>query len=240
MTLLAGVDLAWQAKNPTAVALGRLQSQTLTLVDIKAELFGAGQVGDFLLTKRPQGIAVDAPLRIENQTGQRPCEQELARDYASRYASCHPANLSLYPKAVSVQLAEVLTQQGYEHLGKPDKNKWQIECYPHPALIEIFNLLQRHRYKKGKVDERKRGQQELARMLKGLEGFSKLKLEIPSFLQKHLDPDWIVQLRGYALKQNEDRLDAIICLVIAAWYQLSQPLAIYGDLHSGYIVVPKN
>ncbi|MEJ2621329.1 MAG: hypothetical protein P8163_14015 [Candidatus Thiodiazotropha sp.] len=83
------------------------------------------------------GIAIDASLMIPNQQGQRRCEKALS----------------------SVALSRHLVRQGFQHLGR---KKWQIECYPHPAMIEMFRLDRRLSYKKGLVAEGRAGQKQLA------------------------------------------------------------------------------
>ena len=119
---LAGVDLAWQGEHNPSAIVEQLTKQ--------ADL---------------QGIAIDAPLIINNETGQRQCEKALSRDYGGRKASCHTSNKRLYPDALSVKLSSILYTQGFEHLAT---SKWQIECYPHPAIIECFALPERLAYKK--------------------------------------------------------------------------------------------
>ena len=52
------------------------------------------------------------------------------------------------------------------------------------------------------------------------------------------DPQHISKLRGSALKNNEDVLDAVVCLYIAALYQSGHLQKIFGDVAEGYVVVP--
>jgi predicted RNase H-like nuclease len=93
-----------------------------------------------------------------------------------------------------------------------DSGKWQIECYPHPALIELFNLKKRHQYKKGRVVDKKRGQCQLAELLLNLTQSPVLRLTVPDGFSQPLRNDFIESLSGTTLKQNEDVLDAIVCL----------------------------
>lgn len=182
------------------------------------------------------GVAIDAPLIIPNLSGQRLCERQIGSVYGSRKASCHTSNLSLYPSASSVTLSEHLAKRGFGHL---DKNCWQIEVYPHPAIIEVFNLPERLLYKKGTVAVRKQGQVALARMLKRLSNSAVLPLIIPETFQVYLSDDYIFSLRGKALKANEDLLDAIVCLYIAGLYVLDPKSQVFGNIHDGYVYVPQ-
>ena len=42
-------------------------------------------------------VAIDAPLIILNETGQRACETAVGKRYGNRHASCHTSNMTLYP-----------------------------------------------------------------------------------------------------------------------------------------------
>ena len=190
-----------------------------------------------ILQPELQGIAVDASLIIRNQTGQRPCERLIGKTYGSRKASCHTSNLKLYPDPASVRLSLWLETVGFQHLG-PAPKKWQIECYPHPALVEIFDLPQRHLYKKGSVAQKRQGQIELAGYLASLRRSPVLPLEIPLSWRACLSEEHISGLRGAGVKQNEDCLDALVCLYIAGLYTLKPHQKIFGDAQTGYIYVP--
>ena len=124
------------------------------------------------------------------------------------------------------------------HLGSGDKSGWQIECYPHPAIIELFGLEKRHKYKKGTLKEKKQGQIELAQYIQSLCASPTLSLNIPKAFSAFLDSKYIQGLLGQGLKNNEDALDAIICLYIAGLYATGQDMVVFGDIQEGYIVVP--
>ena len=237
---LAGIDLAWRSsKNPTALAIGSLENSELMLTEIVKDLFGIDPIVAYL-SNLPDlfGIAVDGPLVIENSSGQRKCETLIGREYSSRKASCHSSNLTLFPKADSVQLSQILTSMGFQHLGATT-GRWQIECYPHPALIEIFNLKERHPYKKSPVSTKRRGQCELAAFLLSLAKSPILSLSVPDVLLQPLTHHHIESLSGATLKQNEDILDAMVCLYIAGLYAIGISDQVFGDTVDGYIYVPR-
>lgn len=235
--ILAGVDLAWISdNNPSAIAIGNMVDQTLTVTMLYPKVYGIHSALETLLSiKQLKGIAIDASLIINNRTGMRPCEREIARYYGGRGAACHATNTKLYPNADSVNLSTQLLHSGFKHQhGK----QWQIECYPHPALIEIFSLSYRLKYKKGKVADKRAGQKELAALICRLKESGILKLVIDKYWQPILDDSKIDSLSGQALKTNEDALDAIICLYIAGLYAIQHKGQIFGELNSGYIWVP--
>ena len=234
---IAGVDLAWRSqKNPSGVCIGKISDDVVRVTEIYSAMYGVAKVLEVLLEASDLcGIAIDAPLIIKNQSGQRLCEKNLSKLYGSRWASCHPSNKTLYPNAKSVELSRKLEQEGFSHLGS---EKWQIECYPHPAIIEIFGLEKRLPYKKGKVLEKKDGQKRLANYLKALSGSQifrlRFEIDVPN-----IDEEYIDSLRGKQLKNNEDTLDSILCLYIAALYRLGIKSTTFGTLESGYIYVPQ-
>ncbi len=154
--VLAGVDLGWQSeKNPSAIAHGSLNGNVLAVRGLEPAVLGINEVADKLTgITGLQGIAIDAPLVINNAEGQRACETGIGQTYGSRKASCHTSNTKLYPDARSVYLSGRLSESGFQHL---NGERWQIECYPHPAIIEIFGLPERLKYKKGNVADRGTG-----------------------------------------------------------------------------------
>lgn len=234
---LAGVDLAWQSdKNPTAIAFGTLKGTVLTVTSIEPALSGIDNVFKSLQKSKPYGVAIDAPLIINNSKGQRSCETEAGKVYGSSGASCHTSNITLYPDAKSVYLSERLLSSGFNHI---QGDCWQIECYPHPTIIEIFNLPQRLKYKKGRVAEKRNGQKRLAALLSNLRNSEILQLVIKDSEKHILSELDIDSLRGKALKSNEDALDALICLYTAGLYALGHKGQLFGDVTSGYIWIPQ-
>ena len=239
MTLLSGIDLAWRSeRNGTGIAFGLLQHDQLLVTDVATGLVSL----DAVLAKIDrqdslQGLAIDAPLIIRNASGQRPCERLIGAHYGARKASCHTSNLRLYPDASSVRLSQALETRGFAHLGA-STGKWQLECYPHPAIIEIFGLKERHAYKKGRVAGRRAGQRALARYIAQLAVSPVLPLLLASGMDDCLSEDRIHKLCGAALKHNEDLLDALICLYVAGLYAKGLRARVFGDTQDGYVYVP--
>ena len=235
--ILAGIDLAWACtKNPTAIAIGTYDGDILQVTDVHASVLPVDDILNKLLDiKGLTGVAIDASLIIPNVTGQRACERELSAHYGKMGASCHSSNLTLYPDAASVELSRKLEEHDFKHL---DTEKWQIECYPHPAIIEIFGLPERLKYKKGRVAEKKAGQKQLASLIASLSNSPILPLRLNTDVREIIDPAHIDALRGKALKSNEDMLDAIICLYVAGLYAIGAKHRVFGDTAKGYIWVP--
>lgn len=233
----AGIDLAWKGDvHPSAIAVGSLNQNELILEEIEPSIIGLNAIMDFIRSHDDlNGIAVDASLIIPNKTGFRKSEIELNNVYRSKWAGCYPTNQKLYPDAFSVELSKRLEEAGFKY---GTKEKWQMECYPHASLIEIFGLNKRLAYKKGKIEEKKTGQIELAKYLMSLQNKKQLKLKIPQKFTRIFDPKEIQQLKGQSLKSNEDALDAVVCLYTSALFAIKHPGTFYGDLKHGFVWVP--
>ena len=186
---IIGIDLAWQSeRNTTPLAVGVLHRNHLLVEELHDALEGLDAIASVIAGHADaRGIAIDAPLVIPNESGQRACERALGRRYGRMKASCHASNLVLYPDAASSRLADMLSAAGYEHLGAPSRGKWQIECYPHPAIIELFGLPERLLYKKGSVGEKRAGQVQLARYLQALGSSQVIPLRLGSSLAAVVD-----------------------------------------------------
>jgi len=241
MVTLAGIDLSWLSlRNPTPIVWGEVAGRELRLCRIDEKLFGIEAL-KARLESGPvlTGVAIDAPLIIKNVTGSRVCEKDIGREYGARKASCHPSNLQKYPKADSVALSRWLESGGHQHLGSTS-GKWQLECYPHPAIIEIFGLPERHLYKKGNVTTRKNGQVRFAQLLLALAQSRVLKLLVGPEWSHYFNEERIRNLRERDLKHNEDILDSVLCLYIAGLYHLGIVDKVFGDTSEGYIYVPQS
>jgi predicted RNase H-like nuclease len=94
-------------------------------------------------------------------------------------------------------------------------------------------------YKKGSMSAKRRGQCKLAEFLLSLAESPVLGLSIPDVLSQPLGHSHIESLSGAALKQNEDILDAMVCLYIAGLYAIGTSDQVFGDASDGYIYVPR-
>lgn len=88
-----------------------------------------------------------------------------------------------------------------------------IETYPHPAHIELFGLTRILKYKKGRVEEKRKGLRQYIDLLRSLaDQTPSLQAETVPFLT-----DDVEQLRGKKLKEREDLLDSLFCAYTAAY-----------------------
>lgn len=236
-----GIDFGWKSQPSGLCCLG-WRDETLEMLDLRR----LQDVSDILtwvdrwvLPRDSALVAVDAPTLIPNATGMR-LPDRLTHHYFGRYhAGCYPANLGLPFAQRTVQLGLSLEARGFNHaptLVPQQVGRFQIEVFPHPAMIHLFGLERILKYKKGRVAERRA---ELTRLRTYI-------LEVLPTLTPHLDlmsggfclPD--VPTKGVALKELEDQLDSLICAYVAAhwWYWGLERNWVLGDRPSGYIIVP--
>ncbi len=238
-----GIDLAWGERNPSGGAVirnGRLLSTRGDLTSLESIV---DFVASYLGPTTGAVVAVDAPLRVPNVSGIRPCERELNGEWARFQAGAHPANRQLLARSGDVRgekLVDLLVQQHRftEATSIPQKSPDRLICeiYPHPAHISLFKLDKTIKYKRGSVSARR---QELIRY----QQFLRSLREARPFLKK--TKDLLVRtdvnaLRGRALKAYEDQLDALCCAYIGyyLWWHGPQRARTYGTLADGHVIVP--
>lgn len=238
-----GIDLAWKASNPSGGAVireGRLVAQT-------GALGSNSEIIAFIAEHLPQRggavVAVDAPLRVPNQTGSRPCDTALSADWRSFHAGALPANRArlaedgvVRGEALVVALVQELRFAEAATIPRRSQARLVCEVFPHPAHISLFGLERILKYKRGTVDERRL---EMARYQQLLRGLRKASPPLKG-TKKLLTGVDVADLRGRGLKEYEDTLDAITCAYVASYLWEYGPKAAitYGSLSVGSILVP--
>jgi predicted RNase H-like nuclease len=233
-----GVDLAWGEGTATKAA----NETGLVRIDDTGTVLDAGwargidQVVEWLVAHSNPGdvIAIDAPLVVENATGIRECEREVAQRYGQWQVYANPSNLSR-PWSGGVTLRKRLEELGFIYTDgrtPPDPDTMQFfECYPYTTLVgapEFAYEIERPRYKRfnpalpspaARRDFRAAQCDELLRQMVRLTDASPaLNLRshpVTATLVNELSP-----LIDAAYKHREDLLDAALCAWTAAlWTQ---------------------
>lgn len=235
-----GIDLGWQS-GPTGVCCLSWQNAQLTLVDLgryasveEILAWVDGWTADLATAV----IAVDAPTLIPNQTGMR-LPDRLAHKYFGKYdAGCYPANRSRPFAAKLIAFGLALEARGFRHAPQAQaqsSGKFQLEVFPHPVVVHLFNLPRILKYKKGRLDLRR----------PELEKLRRYQLEILPTLTPSLaltEPDLPpIPTTGAAMKAVEDQLDSLTCAYAAAhwWYWGLERNWVLGSVDEGYIVGPE-
>jgi predicted RNase H-like nuclease len=154
-----GIDLGWHSGASGLCCLESANNQ-LQLLDLDrkepiAEILA--WIDTCVQPNEGALIAVDAPTLIPNATGMR-LPDKLTHKYFGKYhAGCYPANLSLPFAQRTVEFGLALEAKGFTHAPEIQPQmpgRYQIEVFPHPAIVHLFGLQRILKYKKGKLAER--------------------------------------------------------------------------------------
>jgi predicted RNase H-like nuclease len=228
--LFGGIDLAWgegsderRAAESGVVALSAMGE----IVDA-GWTCGIGETVEWVERVAPAGMLlfVDAPLVVDNATGQRVCERQTGQRYGRWKVSANTTNLgSRYLGGVT--LRRELESRGWRYddgrTGPPARGRVVSECYPYTTLVGVAELgydVERPRYKRAPKGM-------LARMWKPLRAVACDDLirrlaalagsDPPIDLRSHAETRRLVDepspLERVAYKHREDLIDA----VISAW-----------------------
>jgi predicted RNase H-like nuclease len=235
-----GVDLGWKSQ-PSGLCCLELKEGKLQLLDLQR----IEAITDILIwieqtvkADEPTMIAVDAPTLIPNATGSR-LPDKLTHKYFGKYhAGCYPANQNLPFASRTIQFGLDLESRGFVHaptITAKQPGRYQIEVFPHPAIVNLFGLDKILKYKKGRLSDR---YLELTKL------YNYLTLTLPQ-LEPVLDlADFSLEIptTGTAMKETEDKLDSIICAYVGAhwWFWGTERNLVLGDHTTGYIVIPSN
>ena len=234
MNTFIGVDLGWYGK-PSGLASIALEGSKLRLRNI-ARLEASSEIVKWIRSEAGDGsavAAVDAPLVIRNQTGIRPAERELNRDFRRFDAGCHAANLGRPFAKNVITFSRLLEEAGFRHgatMRVRQAGRFQIEVHPHAATVNLFGLPRIVKYKRGVRETRARELRRLRRLM-----LTRLPQMEPALLAR------LPRVPSVGnLKPVEDKIDAVLCAFIAAhwWWWTTRRNKLYGDEDTGYIVVP--
>ncbi|MBW4522603.1 MAG: DUF429 domain-containing protein [Scytolyngbya sp. HA4215-MV1] len=242
-----GIDLGWSSGASGSCCL-QWTGQHLQLLEITRQTHHTDiltWIDHWLPVPDPGLIAVDAPTLIPNPNGSR-LPDRLAHHHFHRYhAGCYPANLSLPFAVHTISFGLSLETRGFQHA--PDivpqqLGRYQIEAFPHPAIVHLFQLERILKYKKGRLAERKAELKKLQHFIVELLPTLEPALYLPSSTHFPSSPFWtdLTPLKSTPLKAIEDQLDSLICAYIAAhwWYWGLARNQVLGDRTHGYIVIP--
>jgi predicted RNase H-like nuclease len=241
-----GIDLAWSARNPSGAAVIAGDGAGGALVDV-ALLGGDAEVVAYVERYAGDGpaiVAVDAPLRVPNETGRRPAEAALSRAFRRYEAGAHPANrrrLAVDGVVRGEALVAALARRGFAHVPAVEagvSGRLVVEVFPHPAMVALFGLGRTLKYKAkpGRTPEMRLA--EWRRYLACLRALAAADPPLRGhepFLAR--DP---ASLRGRRLKDYEDQADALVCAYVAlyAFRWGSARCRVFGTLDDGAIFTP--
>jgi len=146
-----GVDLAWSDRNSSGVAVIEADG---TVGRAASHLRSNEEICEFAeLSGREEAvIAIDAPLIVKNEVGQRPVERQLTEIFGPFDADPHSASLKnpMFHESGRIrQFAQLLERFGFEHGPKTRKQQPQrvfLEVFPNPAQVIMFPGVARGRH----------------------------------------------------------------------------------------------
>ena len=235
-----GLDLAWGEVKPTGVAAlddaGRLvHLSAQTDDDSVAAALRPYVAGDCL-------VAVDAPLVVDNETGNRPGEAALNRDFARFDAGAHPANTGRSEFAQQPRGARLAARLGLDIEPSSRSRRRAVEVYPHAATVALFRLGRTLKYKNKPGRTLAQLRSELLTLVDLLERLA--DADVPMVVTG--EPRWrsLVEAvrsagRKSDLRRAEDQVDAVVCAYVAL-FAVRRPdlVTTYGDAETGSILTP--
>jgi predicted RNase H-like nuclease len=244
MVLIAGIDLAWSGRKPTGVCVIRAEDGVVRLEQLCCMEGTAANVAELLLSLDDNVVAgIDAPLIVGPA---RRAEAELARAYGSRGVFAYAARMDFLERHGIVQgpaLGALLAGRGWNlsprEFASAATGHHALEVFPHATIVSLLGAEFALKYKKGSRAKRLGPLVAFQAMLRAY-----AERELPCLLSEVAagiltDPVELLPVR--ALKDLEDRFDAIACAIAAyhAWKSGAQGLEVFGDETNGYIAVPR-
>ncbi|MEN9734785.1 MAG: hypothetical protein RLZ45_2780 [Verrucomicrobiota bacterium] len=233
---ILGLDLAWGERNPDGVALLEVTAASACLVDSR-RVQGDEALMEWVERSAPPGepalLLIDAPVVCPNATGARPVDRESHRVFGRQHAGCHPSNQRLCARPL--RLVGKLQALGIGIGWEPSATARRMtEVYPHAALVRFFALDQILKYKRGPVASRRGEFQRLQRLIADHRTRLFPSLEQGPLLEELLSLPWT--------KEVEDRLDAVICVLIGLHHvsHRGQRSEVLGDPDTGFLLVPRS
>ncbi len=244
-----GIDLGWRSQ-PSGLCCLEWIDEQLQLLDLDRKEAIADiltWIDQSVQPNEPAVIAVDAPTLIPNANGSR-LPDKLSHKYFGKYhAGCYPANQNLPFADRTINFGLELESRGFAHAPtiEPQKlSRYQIEVFPHPAIVNLFNLERILKYKKGRLSERRLELIKLQNYLLDILPSFSPPLRLGGSLREAAGASTFlleIPTTGATLKAVEDKLDSLICAYIAAywWYWGEERNLVLGDHTTGYIIVPQ-
>jgi predicted RNase H-like nuclease len=241
-----GIDLGWTSGASGLCCLEWLDGY-LHLLDLDRQQTTTdilNWVDHWASPTQPAMIAVDAPTLIPNATGMRLPDKLTHKHFRHYHAGCYPANLGRPFAQRTVEFGLILEARGFAHapvIAAKKLGRFQIEVYPHPAIVHLFALNRILKYKKGTLAERRLELMKLRQHILDILPTLEPRLNLSSScvpLGASFLPE--IPATGAAFKAVEDQLDSLICAYVAAhwWYWGIERNWVLGNATTGYIVVP--
>ncbi len=235
-----GIDLAWGERAPSGVAVLDEDGSLVHLSRATSDEQLADALSEYVASECLVGI--DAPLVVNNPTGNRPCEAALNHDFARFDAGTHPTNTGKPEFSDGPRGARLATRLGLEIDPEHPSGRRAVEVYPHAALVALFGLGRTLKYKQRTNRPFPLLHAEMLRLIALIEGLEHARVPL------HLvaSAAWSAVVSGVAtatrkgeLRRAEDQLDAVVCAYVAMLAaKRPEVITSYGDPQTGRILTP--
>ena len=235
-----GIDLAWGERAPSGVAVLDDSGSLVRLSRATTDEQIAEALSDYVAADCLVGI--DAPLVVNNPTGNRPCEAALNHDFARFDAGTHPTNTGKPEFSGGPRGARLAIRLRLDIDPVAPSTRRAVEVYPHAALVALFGLGRTLKYKQRTNRPFPLLHAEMLRLIALIEGLehARLPLRLAASAQWNAVVSGVVAAtRKGELRRAEDQLDAVVCAYVAM-LAAKRPEAItaYGDPETGRILTP--
>ena len=239
-SVFTGFDSAWGTHNTGAICELVLQDDGGLLLQGDQPVSANWDMAIDRAGRKTDGAldiwAIDQPICVANESGCRPVEADLARALMADFGcGAHSSNLTnpcWTPTARIWDLQRTFASNEYCHnpmaIPEAKRGRHYFECYPHPAIVGLFDLDRILKYKVRHGDR-----SAWLRLVRLLQSLASAELPISNV--------GIFATEALAQNQdNENKLDAIICAYVAAywWRYGTERSTMIGDTSTGYIVTP--
>jgi predicted RNase H-like nuclease len=236
--VFTGFDSAWGLRKKGALChLGLLADGNLEFL-ASPDACGWKEATDWAraATWENHVVAIDQSLVVRNATGMREVERKLAkalmREFGCGAHASNTTNPCYGPAAGIWDFAEALEARGYRQdpiaVAERAAGRYYFECFPHPALLGLFDLDGVLKYKVRHHD--RAAWQRLLQLLRSLEAREPRLSGVSACAHARLAPTL----------ENENKLDSIVAAYVAAywWHHGTERSVSLGSLSEGYMVTP--
>jgi len=253
-----GIDAAWTATQPSGVALAVETAKGWRLAAVEssyARFYGCSAASPAkaeapdpaalldacrrIAGRAPDLVALDMPLALTPIVGRRVSDLAISRAYGAAKAATHSPS-ALRPGKLADRLREDFAREGFALCtGDGLQTPGIMEVYPHAALLALSGDRTRLTYKAGKTTTywpdalRPERLVRLGEVWRRIVALLEMRIAGVAYALPAPPPD----TRGRALKDYEDRLDAVVCAWVAI-AALDGRARAYGDADSA-IWVPQ-
>lgn len=181
-------------------------------------------------------VAVNAPIIVENSTGQRRCDVQLQEHFGRYQVDDHQVNIVAagHPRT----MGRAMIRMGFDPDPQADGDR-VVETYTQPAQVLLFDVERPIRLKQGPIGSRKDAVARYRELVNTHLMAGVPRIESSPALRGLLESD-LGAMNGTRLGEFEEKMEAFLCAYIAAYLDMRGPddCAFLGDVDDGYILLP--